>query len=255
LGSEIAQAWASRYDYPLESVRDLSRVAQFIAVTEGGTVAAELLARQMADVMPPNLDNPDEPYRVLADLPFSMYITTNFDDFLVRALDERHKEPHRELCRWNRLLKSESSLLSSDYDPGPANPMVFHLQGALDVPESLVLTEDDYLDFLVNVARDEDAFPRVVQKACAGTLLLFLGLRLDDWNFRILYKGLSGFIERSVRRGHVAVMLPLSTGDSREEMRDFERYFQRSDLRIYWGSVQEFTSELKHRMEQFNSGA
>ena len=37
--------------------------------------------------------------------------------------------------------------------PTPANPLVYHLHGHLEMPQSLVLTEDDYLEFLVRISR------------------------------------------------------------------------------------------------------
>jgi SIR2-like domain len=248
LAGEIAQYWAQKYNYPMEDSRDLSRVAQFIAVTNDASRPAELLARQFEEVAPPDFQNPENPYAILADLPFSLYITTNYDDFMIRALHAKHKDPHQEICLWNRYLQREASLLRSDFEPSSANPMVFHLQGAVGMPESLVLKEDDYLDFLVTVAREDNLFPRVVQKACASTLLLFLGCRLYDWNFQVIYKGLAGIVERSLRRGHLAVMLPPSSQSSRAEQELLDRYSERSDIRIYWGTVQEFTTELRERM-------
>ena len=46
-------------------------------------------------------------------------------------------------------------MLDGSFRPEPMKPVVFHLHGWLGIPESLVLTEDDYLDFLVAVSRDE----------------------------------------------------------------------------------------------------
>jgi hypothetical protein len=34
IGSQIAEEWAKKYDYPMEDSDDLIRVAQFVAVTE-----------------------------------------------------------------------------------------------------------------------------------------------------------------------------------------------------------------------------
>jgi len=45
------------------------------------------------------------------------------------------------------------------------NPVVFHFHGSYEIPESLVLTEDDYFDFLVNISRDEDLIPARIQQA------------------------------------------------------------------------------------------
>ncbi len=34
IGSQIASEWAKKYDYPMEDSDDLTRVAQFVAVTK-----------------------------------------------------------------------------------------------------------------------------------------------------------------------------------------------------------------------------
>jgi hypothetical protein len=58
--------------------------------------------------------------------------------------------------------------------PSPANPMVCHLHGQPGVPEWLVGTEVDCLDFLVAVSRDDDPLPHQIQRALAGMSALFV---------------------------------------------------------------------------------
>ena len=91
--------------------------------------------------------NSGEPHSVLAGLPLAIVITTNYDDFMVRALKWKLKDARREICRWQDILQHVESIFEKEpgYKPTPANPLVFHLHGALDVSESLVLTEDDDL--------------------------------------------------------------------------------------------------------------
>jgi hypothetical protein len=111
---------------------------------------------------------------------------------MVRALKWKLKDPRREICRWQDILQHVESIFEKEpgYKPTPANPLVFHLHGALDVSESLVLTEDDYLTFLANIAAKPDLLPEVVQQAFAATSFLFIGYRLGDWNFRVLFQTL-----------------------------------------------------------------
>jgi hypothetical protein len=77
-----------------------------------------------------------------------VYLTTNYDDFMMQALASQHKDPKRELYRWNELVRRRSSPsvfdLDSNYDPTPANPLVYHLYGHNEAPESMVLTDDDH---------------------------------------------------------------------------------------------------------------
>jgi hypothetical protein len=163
------------------------------------------------------------------------------------------------LCRWNNYLKDSPSV----FDPGstveisPANPVIYHLFGHIQVPESMVLTEDEYLDFLVNISRDQNIIPRRIQKALVNTSLLFLGYDLNDWRFRILFRGLIASLERSLRRTRIAVQVepqpPELVGITVDHIRwYFEDYLTRDDVRIYWGSPLDFIKELKERWEEFN---
>jgi hypothetical protein len=149
LGSQIAQKWALAHKYPLNDCSDLSRVAQYLAVTRDPMIPKE----EIRDIIKKHLDEidiqyfkiPDEPHGVLADLPLPVYITTNYDDFMMQALRSRNKMPKKELCRWNKYIR-EIIPRTSKLNPDISNPVVFHLHGSYEIPESLVLTEDDWAD-------------------------------------------------------------------------------------------------------------
>ena len=203
IGSQIANEWAKKYDYPMEDSYDLIRVAQFVAVTEDAMTPKEEMCKkikeQLKEVTPKYFETPDEPHGVLADLPLPVYITTNYDDLMVRALKSRGKTPNQEICRWNKCLK-RCKLTSPDFDPTPEKPLVFHLHGIYEKPESLVLTEDDYLDFLVAISMDQNLLPPRIQEAFTDTSLLFLGYRIADWDFRVLFRILAGYLEISTSK-------------------------------------------------------
>ncbi|MBE9534236.1 MAG: SIR2 family protein [Proteobacteria bacterium] len=256
LGSEIARKWAKEYDYPLCDINDLARVAQFLVVDRDDHMfPKEEIVRLFKDVAPPDFNEPGEPHGILADLPLPVYITTNYDDFMVRALKSRNKDPKQELCRWNKYIKSQPSIFASEpgFTPSPANPVVFHFHGYKEVPESLVLTEDDYLDFLVNISRDQALLPPRIQKALTGASLLFIGYRLADWNFRVLFRGLINSMEGSLRRLSVAVQLPpdASEPERLKAQSYLTEYFKNTDVRVYWGTARDFSTELKERWEKF----
>ena len=102
----------------------------------------------------PDFNSADEPHGLLADLPFSIYLTTNYDDFMVLALTSRGRHPRREFCRWNQRLEEEQPPLDDKgFTPTVDNPLVFHFHGCGSITESIVLTESDYLRFLANVGR------------------------------------------------------------------------------------------------------
>jgi len=259
LGSEIARKWAQEYHYPLKDTRDLARVAQFLAVNFDPMFPKEEILQLFENATPPDFAAPDEPHRVLADLPLPIYMTTNYDDFMVQALKSRNKDPVREVCRWNKYIREQSSVFDRGFRPTVANPVVFHLHGHNEVPESLVLTEDDYLDFLVNISRDPELLPPRIQEALTGASLLFIGYRLADWSFRVLFRGLVASMERSLRRISVTVQLLPVPSDASESMRQqvakyLGDYFNKMDVRVYWGTAREFSAELRKRWEEFSNG-
>lgn len=182
-------------------------------------------------------------------------MTTNYDDFMFKALMSRGKDPRRELCRWNGLLKKPPSVfdVGTGFRPTSANPVVFHLHGHNEVPESLVLTEDDYLDFLVNISRQQDLLPPRIQEALTGASLLFIGYRLADWDFRVLFRGLVTSKEGSLRRVSVAVQLPPGAQEHEGLVAQsyLTDYFEEIKVRVYWGTAQEFVSELRERWRGF----
>lgn len=259
VSSRIANEWAEEYDYPMEDSDDLTRVAQFVAVTEEDEMfprdeICNEITKLSEEVTPTYFETPDEIHGVLADLPLPVYITTTYDDLMVRALKSRNKEPIQEICRWNEYLVQRKPT-SSDFDPTPEKPLVFHLHGYYKKPESLVLTEDDYLDFLVAISMEQNLLPPRIQEAFTGTSLLLLGYKITDWDFRVLSRILAGYLGRSIGRKHISVQLvPGNVPDTQREnvQKYLDRYFENLRIQVYWHDCHEFAAELKTRWEAFN---
>jgi hypothetical protein len=258
---DMAQSWARQYDYPLPDVEDLARVTQYLAVQYDPFYPKEEIQKQLSAAEMPDFNRPEQAHAMLADLNLPIYITTGYDDFMVQALRSRHKDPRRELCRWNSVLqRSQPSMLDTGYEPTPANPLVYHLFGYYEVLESLVLTEDDHLDFLVNVTTDEFQLPPRIQRALTGSSLLLIGFNPVSWDFRILFRGLIAATESSLRRINVTVqMAPVAEGvhtATQQKVQAYlHEYFDKTEtrMRIYWGTAEQFTAELRQRWQGFQS--
>lgn len=280
---DIARKWAETYNFPMEPGEqdDLPQVAQYLAVNQDTQfpryelleyLRKEILSRykQMVPDLEEQakLDNlfatvgsyrrerdPADPYRVLAELPFPIYITTNLSNLLDEALTASGKAPRVELCRWNNDLDYLPSIYDEtpDYRPDVTNPLIYHLFGRCTEPDSLVVTEDDYFDFLIGVTQNKDLIPTVVRRALADTALLFLGFRLDDWNFRVLFRSIMNQEGGNRRRRytHVAAQIDPEEGRILEPERArayLESYFQNADISIFWGTVEDFVKELRGQM-------
>ena len=251
LGGEIAQKWADEYHYPMADSTDLIKVSQYLAVSQFPMFPKDEAVRLLGEVK----TKPPQAHRILARLPIKTYLTTNYDDFMSQALRAQFRDPKVEICRWNSLVQKRSSLFDQGYIPNPANPAVFHLHGHVTDPYSLVLTEDDYFDFLVNIAHDRAIIPQPIQHAITEASLLFIGYRLADWNFRVLLKSLTRFMEEGQKRNHFAVMLPPAAPEGQEErvLNYWTTYYRRLNIHVWWTTADDFLTELGRRWDAAQS--
>jgi hypothetical protein len=271
LGRDIAEMWARRYRYPFGDDTDLVRVAQFVAVHEGPMVPKLKLMDLFDECRRPNLSNPDELHRVMADLNLPVYITTNYDDFMARAIaasptlkgPDGHrvqKVPLREHCRWYLGDQRERELEAPVLEPSREKPLVFHLHGVIEDAQSMVLTEDDYLDFLMNISEQKLIPPRV-ERAFSQSALLFLGYSLEDMNFKVLFRKLASYMRRNEGARHVSVQLaPRGKKPDLEELERadrqrqyLERHFDLQKVKVYWGKCEDFAKDLRQRWAEFNA--
>jgi hypothetical protein len=263
-GVELSKRWAGTYKYPFLDDDDLARVMQYAAVTTRDTIyIKQLVCRELRGnaARSPDFSDPAEPHALLAQfLRLRVFLTTNYDDFLVQALKSAGRNPRMAVCPWYQGAPYDRALFESGpgLDPQPDEPLVYHLHGSLRIPESLVLTEDDYLEFLVNVAmdraeQDHMLVPSAILNALTTRPLLFIGYSLRDWTFRVLFHGLLRAIPDIHRRQHVSVqLLPPVNGSVAEAKERADRYLTRymegRKISIFWGTAAEFCAELRARM-------
>jgi hypothetical protein len=224
-----------------------------------------------------------DPYALLATLPLRLYITTQPWNLLAEALQRAGKSPRVEPCRWKELENDDpwgapddtdtqgwafdvdddaprraaaaaagwpTSVFDRDrsYRPSVDEPLVYHLFGHHARPRSLVLTEDDYFDFLIGATRNKELVPTGVRRAFVDSSLMFLGFRLDEWDFRVIYRLiLSQEVDLSGEHTNVAVQIDPEEGRTVEPERArqyLESYFGGRNITIYWGSTESFIKEL-----------
>ena len=256
VGSQLAARLAEEFGYPLTDVWNLPRVTQFIATSYRDSQFAK---GQVADVIvdcerrPPDFSDPAQPHRILADLRLPMYLTTNYDGFMTRALEAVAPGVTTGICRWNYETRlSEPELTGA---PTPERPLVYHLHGAATNIGSMLLTEDDYVDFLMEAQADlAQVVPCPIQEALGTTSLLFVGYSLNDWNFRVLMRSVMRKINKSSKRMNLSVQLP--PGDDsiaphhREQAEAFLcDYLGTEQVTVHWGDARQFLGELRRRCE------
>jgi hypothetical protein len=277
---DLAAAWSTRFGFPLapQDRENLASVSQYIATNQDAPRLLELFDEGIRDALLRNfgpklnlpasasLDDlmaagwnaysathPAEPHRLLAGLPFPIYLTTATSRLLERSLEAAGKAPQSDLFLWNDDFDAEQSIYRKrqDYKPIAEEPLVFHLFGHADEPAShQLLTEDDYFDYLIKSTRNRDRVPPDIRRVLNDTALLFVGFNIDDWSFRVLFRSLmTQFNSNAMKRfSHVAVQIDPEEGRIQEPgraRRYLETYFeQMGNISIFWGSAEEFTAEL-----------
>ena len=181
------------------------------------------------------------------------------DAVLQGYLHEYGAEAVRSLAvDWRTPVQPGAARPHFDFDPpiSAQQPAVLHLYGTGADPLSVVLTEDDHLDYLARIARDyEYLLPTSVQSALASTTLLFLGYQLEDLDLKVILRGLLTKLDLE-RWGmlHVAVQLedtPDDPAKQKELVQYLQRYFSKSKIDVYWGSTQQFVADLYARWQEY----
>ncbi|MBX6387619.1 MAG: SIR2 family protein [Frankia sp.] len=206
---------------------------------------------------PPDFGVQTEPHALLARLPLPVYLTTNYDGYLAAALRQAGRNPRSAVCPW--YVGAERGAQEPDEFaeafPNTQEPAVLHLYGSVEEPRSMVVTEEDHVELLLALAREQAVgrpiIPPAIRPALTSRPMLFLGHDPRDWSFRLLFHGLmrtAAAIEP--RRRAVLQVDPLGFGDDQGERarRYLTSYFQRWNIAVFWGGLDEFCSALAARL-------
>ena len=282
---EIALRWAERHGYPLAPYdrEDFPHVAQFVAsrldpmslrssyrealreelLARYGTALPEALRSQPA-WPPPRLAEAislaagecwkerRNPYAALAALRLPIYINTTPTSLLEEALRQAGAEPQARLCPWNEFIPKAKCLY--DDIPTAERPLVYNLFGQISDPMSLVLTQDEYFDFLIGMTANRDLVPKAVRAALTSTALLFVGFSVDSWAFRVFFRLIMAQEGRDLLRlySHASAQIEPAEGrvvDSARARRYLEKYIEAEKISLYWGSSEDFLNALQEHMQ------
>ena len=258
-GKELAKKIADEFDYPFSDTSNLAKVAQFAAIKKDPLRVRMFVADHIKNKKLPDFNNPSEPHRILAELDLPIYITTNYDHLMYEALKFLKKDPIMESCRWNDWaeIQGKTSIFDKDnfYYQDFDKPIVYHLHGEIDNPQSMVLTEDDYLTFIINLSVNIDKlFPAQIRKAIASSSMIFIGYSLSDWNLRIIFRKIALGI-KSVVPNHCSIQLSptdIKIEDQqkiKEYLKSYFQVIQGVNLNIFWGNAIDFCKILAKKMK------
>ncbi|RPJ36258.1 MAG: hypothetical protein EHM35_08410 [Planctomycetaceae bacterium] len=120
-----------------------------------------------------------------------------------------------------------------DLRPTIDSPLIFHLFGLDQDPASLVLTEEDYMDFLLRVREDREIVPLPVRFRLQRRPNLMLGFDVQAWDFKALFHGL--MMWNYQRRVGGILQVEATQKQSEAEVRQVTASLAKSRLELFWG--------------------
>lgn len=204
----LAAGLAARFGYPSDEVADLTRVAQYVALTKGagplhdelhtllaGSAAPTSLHRFFAS-LPPLLRENGVPHQLLVTTSFDLALEQAFLDageefdvvYYVASGRDRgrfcHVQPNGTACVID-VPNTYATELSLE-----RRTVILKLHGGVgSTParelESFVVTEDDYIDYLA-YGDIGGAVPVALAAKLRRSHFLFLGYGMRDWNLRLV---------------------------------------------------------------------
>jgi hypothetical protein len=211
-GSELARHLAKKANFPQGEPDDnLPKVAEYYSIAVGRS----RLHEQLHDIF-----DRDYPFlglhKLLARVPGNLLIvTTNYDDLIERAFQEQGKpfdlvvhttgddvHPTSIAYRKAGSDRPEHILPKNLIIDLRKTTVIYKMHGAVDrrpaKDDSYVITEDDFVDFIVRMEK-KSAIPPMFIEHIARRNLLFLGYGLADWNLRVIFSKMQRSWSRTKR--------------------------------------------------------
>lgn len=128
-------------------------------------------------------------HQLLSDMPFSAFITTNFDRLLESALESSRKKycsiiEDQDVCRWR------SSQI----------PYI-KLHGCITRPQTLIAAEDEYRP----IYSSKPIIDSLLKTLLANKVVLFIGFSLHDSDFKEAFQELKNSLGNNMPRSYAIV--------------------------------------------------
>ena len=190
LSKRLADACELLKDYPHESVTDLQRVSLFFQIAKSRRLLVDAIKVAVEEGK-----KPSPALHALAALDFPLVVTTNYDRLFDRALRAAGKEPFSSVYSPERQP-------TVDYEgatPTPDQPFVWKIHGDLGNPDSIVVTDEDYIEFVLRMSDPDpyDPVPPTFNYFFKKWTTVFVGYSLVDYNLRLLFKTLRWKIDKA----------------------------------------------------------
>jgi hypothetical protein len=237
---DIHESLSSYADLRQLRMLDLARVALHMRFEND---LPGLLSR-LQQLLPDERRQPSRLLQTLATFPIPLIVTTNYDNLMERALGTR---PHRVVVQPPQGFADNECWMKLEQDlPATDDLILYKIHGSFrdpgdsDSSSGVIVTEEDYIQFLTVVGREIGGIPTYLKGLIQEGTLLFLGYSLEDWDFRTIFKGLVEVLQPEKRNRAFAFQ---------KDPPDFwVDFWEKKDVTIYNVDLYEFADELQKRV-------
>jgi len=242
LAEKLAQDFKDKNDYKDIDLRNLHQAASYYCL-ETGKSKTKLQISTAAFYNRTRTENlTSDLHLLLAELPFYLIVTSTADEMLANAFRIRDKEYSE--ARYHFRGKNPEMVAMGNSE----SPLVFYLCGTRKEPDSLVLTEDDLLDYIVSVVSENPSLPQNILSELRGTnkSLLFLGFGFRHWYLRLLLH----VLRKLEKKDCESFALEQFSPKTRAELNSTVLFFKKSEynIQICQHEILHFIRELQNRL-------
>jgi hypothetical protein len=189
LSRRLAESSRFEEKFPGEDPENLQRVALAFEIDNSRRELVETVKHEVHEGK-----QPSPILNALAELDFPLVITTNYDRLLEKALVTAGKDPQVT------IYEADPDQPTAECpEPNAHEPVVFKIHGDISHRETLVITDEDYIQFAMRMSskRPYDPVPMTVGYYLTRWTTLFVGYSLLDYNLRLLIKTLRWKVDRA----------------------------------------------------------
>lgn len=191
LSKHLADLCDFQTKFPQEGTDNLARVSQYYEMLNRRQALVQEIRGAVND-----RKSPSPLLRNLAKLKFPMIVTTNYDQLFEAALRSKQIDPSIS------IYSKDDHAVTTNY-PGPVpsgdRPFLFKIHGDVDRQDSIVITDEDYIRFVMRMGDKQvyNPIPHTFSYFFTQWTTLFIGYSLMDYNLRLLFQTLRWRIDDS----------------------------------------------------------
>jgi len=121
----------------------------------------------------------------IAQVPFSMIFTLNYDNILARTFDQLGFDYQSDFYFKHRKASEKFE------KPSRNKPLIYNMMGNIEEPESLILTHANFFDYLDSIFKSNSMNQELKEEVEKAEMYIFLGLPYEKWYFQMVLRILS----------------------------------------------------------------